>query len=94
MLLTFSRHNSNSTTCNSIIVRSGLVLIVILSSVVTGQTCPPPGFDALQDFDLNGYIEKRWYSIKQIVVPYQPRTQFYCVYAQYAKRKYKSLYCI
>jgi lipocalin len=71
-----------------------VVLLLIVSALVTGQTCPPTGFDAIDELDFDGYIAKRWYSIKQVEVQFQPKTQFYCVYAQYTKKRRTSFYCL
>jgi lipocalin len=46
--------------------------------------CPPPNFDAIQDFDINLYLG-RWYAHKQIPVSYQRLDQFYCVTTEYTK---------
>lgn len=49
-----------------------------------GGSCPPDGFDSLNEFDFDAFISERWYSIQQKEVRYQPRSQFFCVYAEYA----------
>ena len=46
--------------------------------------CPPEGFDSMDSLDLQSFISERWYSIKQKEVIYQPLSQFYCVFAEYA----------
>jgi hypothetical protein len=56
-------------------------------------TCPPTNFDSLSDFDFDGFIEDRWYSILQLSVVYQPLNQFHCVYAEYTKVVKKSWFC-
>jgi len=58
-----------------------------------GRDCPPEGFDSLKEIDFASYISQRWYSIKQKVVSYQPRDQFYCVYAQYTLLSNFCLFC-
>jgi lipocalin len=70
-----------------------IIAIALLLSVTTAQQCPPSNFDAVDTLDINGFIDKRWYSIKQIVVPYQPLSQFYCVTAQYGLKTTQSIYC-
>ncbi|KAI7836634.1 hypothetical protein COHA_009519 [Chlorella ohadii] len=47
------------------------------------QQCPPPGFDALQSFDVNQYIAQRWYVQKQEPLVYQPEDRLFCVFAEY-----------
>jgi lipocalin len=56
------------------------------------ENCPPPNFDALQDFDINLYLG-RWYAHKQIPVAYQSIDQFYCVTADYTKDKNFCPFC-
>jgi lipocalin len=71
-------------------------IVIALTMAVqntTAITCPPDGFDALQDLDFDGFIEARWFSIQQVPVFFQPRTQFYCVFADYTKITSKSFYC-
>jgi len=46
-------------------------------------TCPPPGYDAVKDFDLQRYISAPWYVQLQQPVSYQPPNQLYCVRAKY-----------
>ena len=78
-------------------MRNYVIAIVTIASAMIGTlaqtTCPPTNFDALSEFNLDEYIAERWYSLKQIVVPYQPLSQFYCVYADYAKVTTKSYRC-
>jgi lipocalin len=54
--------------------------------------CPPPGFDAKSDFDIDLYLG-RWYVQKQIPVAYQTVDQFYCVTATYSKDRGFCLFC-
>jgi lipocalin len=67
--------------------------IAMVIAATMAQQCPPPMFDALDSIDLDGFVDGRWYSIKQIVVPYQPKSQFYCVTAKYAKKTTPSIFC-
>ena len=62
-----------------------LLFAVILqtSSVVVAQ-CPPEGFDAVKEFDIERFIDERWYSLRQLPVFYQPDDQLNCVFADYA----------
>lgn len=71
-----------------------LLCTLTTTTAVTAQTCPPVGFDSLETFDLDGYIAKRWYVVKQLPVPYIPLNQFYCGFAQYTKITRKSLRCL
>ena len=54
--------------------------------------CPPSGFDAKQDFDIDLYLG-RWYAQKQIPVAYQSLDEFYCVTADYTKDKNFCIFC-
>ncbi|KAI7844839.1 hypothetical protein COHA_001493 [Chlorella ohadii] len=47
------------------------------------QRCPPPGFDALQDFNVTQYIAQRWFVQKQEPLVYQPADRLFCVFAEY-----------
>lgn len=47
-------------------------------------SCPPDGFDSLNEFDIGNFISARWYSIQQKETWYQPASELYCVYAEYA----------
>lgn len=47
------------------------------------ETCPPPGFDAVGDFNITEYIRERWYIQAQVPLVYQPASQLYCVTAKY-----------
>jgi lipocalin len=59
-----------------------LATFTLLALHGVSGVCPPDDFDSLDSFDLASY-GGRWYSIKQIVTTYQPKSQFYCVYAEY-----------
>lgn len=45
-------------------------------------TCPPPGFDALQTFDIKSYVSAKWYVIRQKPLLYSSDETF-CSFAQY-----------
>lgn len=51
-------------------------------------TCPPAGFEneTVKDFNLDSFIAHRWHIQQQMEVPYLPKSQNRCVYAEYAKR--------
>lgn len=57
------------------------------------KNCPPEGFGALETFDIESYISKSWYAVKQIPVAYQQLENFYCVRADYIKDTRKCLFC-
>jgi len=57
------------------------------------KTCPPPGFDALQEFDFDEYISAAWYVAKQIPVAYQPVDSLFCVRAEYIPDDSFCLFC-
>ena len=56
------------------------------------NVCPPPGFDAKQDFDIDLYFG-RWYAQKQIPVAYQTIDEFFCVTADYTRDKNFCIFC-
>jgi lipocalin len=63
-------------------------LLLVLTALLSGcrQTlaqCPPPGFDAVSAFDVERYVDDRWFSVEQLPVFFQPESQFYCVFADY-----------
>jgi hypothetical protein len=55
--------------------------------------CPPDNFNALPEFDLDSYISKSWYAVKQIPLVYQPMNNFYCVRADYIRDTSRCLLC-
>lgn len=73
------------------LARLSLLLAVLLR--ISAQ-CPPAGFDAVKPFELERFVDERWYSLRQLPVSYQPVDQFNCVFAQYnIATKRKSLRC-
>ena len=40
--------------------------------------CPPVGFDALKNFDVNDYISAPWFVQWQMPNAYQPESSLYC----------------
>ena len=56
------------------------------------DVCPPAGFDALKEFDINAYFG-RWYIHRQIPVSYQTVDQLYCVTADYSEDTNFCLFC-
>lgn len=74
-------------------MKTALLLAVLLQTPSVIAQCPPVGFDALKEFDIEKFVDERWYSMMQLPVVYQPENQFYCVYADYAMDASKSLRC-
>jgi len=50
-------------------------------------TCPPAGFDSVQNFNLEAFIRSRWHGQQQMAVSYLPATENRCVYADYSVKK-------
>lgn len=48
-----------------------------------GFSCPPPGFDAVQEFNVTEYISAPWFVLAQTPLIYQPVSQLYCTRAEY-----------
>lgn len=63
-------------------VQSLVLVQALLHSTAYGQ-CPPSGFDAVDELDLDKFTGDRWYSIRQLPVNFQPESQFNCVTAEY-----------
>lgn len=55
-------------------------------------TCPPEGFESIQDLDLNKYASERWYIQQQMVTSYLPASHNWCVYAEYKRNAKKSFW--
>merc|ERR1719498_1577361 len=51
-----------------------------------------PTVSTAANFDLDSYISKRWYIQQQMAVTYLPKTQNFCVYAEYSKLAKPSLF--
>merc|ERR1719378_1981057 len=56
------------------------------------SACPPANFTTVANFDLESFIQKRWYIQQQMPVSYLPKSQNRCVYAEYTLRKRKSFW--
>ena len=56
------------------------------------NSCPPSGFDAKQDFNVDLYLG-RWFVQKQIPVAYQPIEALYCVTATYTRDTNFCIFC-
>lgn len=55
-------------------------------------TCPPAGFSSISNFDLDTFISRRWYIHQQMVTSYLPKSQNWCVFAEYRKLPKKSFW--
>merc|ERR1719323_2284740 len=72
-------------------------MIVSLISCVIGTancevTCPPKNFSTVKDFNLESFIQKRWYIQQQMSVQYLPASENRCVYADYSLLTKKSFW--
>lgn len=47
-------------------------------------SCPPANFSTVSGFDLNAFVQGRWYIQQQMPVSYLPESQNRCVYAEYS----------
>jgi lipocalin len=63
----------------------------LLLFVVAAATCPPEGFDTVENFDIGSFISAKWFIQQEMVTEYLPVSQNYCVAADYA-RKGKSFF--
>jgi lipocalin len=54
--------------------------------------CPPEDFSSIKDFDIDGYISKRWYIQQMMETSYLPKSHNWCVYAEYQRRPKKSFW--
>lgn len=86
-VLVSSSSSSMLSSCSMIFMVFVVVLFILHTPIhpvyAQEQQCPPLNFDAVSTLDLNKFTGTRWYSIKQLPVPYQPIEQFNCVFAQY-----------
>lgn len=67
---------------------SSFALLIISASAV----CPPDGFSSISNFDLDGYISKRWYIQQMMETSYLPKSHNWCVYAEYHRLPKKSFW--
>merc|ERR1719218_344512 len=63
----------------------------VVTSIAAASTCPPAGFDSIQDFDLAGYASKPWYIQQEAATLYLPKDQNFCVSAQYTLLEKKTV---
>jgi len=42
---------------------------VYASLIAVSETCPPPGFDSVQHFNLSAFIEAPWFVLSQVRWP-------------------------
>lgn len=64
-----------------------LFLISVVSLVAAAPQCPPPGFSALKNLDIERYISAPWYTQMQAVNAFQQKDVNYCVRAIYSPVK-------
>merc|ERR1711972_1251545 len=69
----------------------GQSMIMPLIASAAAASCPPQGFDSIQNFDLAMYASKPWYIQQQAVTRYLPKQQNYCVSATYTVLEKKTL---
>jgi len=55
-------------------------------------TCPPPDFESIKNFDLDAYAANRWYIQEMMVTNYLPKSQNWCVFAEYKRLAKKSFW--
>mmetsp|Transcript_159267 Transcript_159267/g.281188 ORF Transcript_159267/g.281188 Transcript_159267/m.281188 type:complete len:218 (-) Transcript_159267:103-756(-) len=67
-------------------LHSASMLRVILATslvAVVAATCPPEGFDSIENFNLTAFVSKKWYIQQQAVTKYLPISENFCVAAEY-----------
>ena len=64
----------------------------LVSPFQPASQCPPTDFESIQDFDLDGFISKRWYVQQQMEVKYLPKSENRCVYAEYKLQEKKTFW--
>eukprot|EP00929_Paragymnodinium_shiwhaense_P031082 TRINITY_DN174_c0_g1_i1.p1 TRINITY_DN174_c0_g1~~TRINITY_DN174_c0_g1_i1.p1 ORF type:complete len:217 (-),score=40.07 TRINITY_DN174_c0_g1_i1:203-853(-) len=64
-------------------MKAARVLASMGSAFLVAATCPPEGFESVENFDLKAFAAKRWYIQQQAPTVYLPENQNYCVYAEY-----------
>jgi hypothetical protein len=66
------------------LLAAGALLLAAGAAAAQTATCPPPGFDAVQNFDVERWIAAPWYVQAQEPLVYQPADELYCVRARYS----------
>lgn len=71
-----------------------LIYFGFLLDLFAEKPCPPNGFDALDDLDVESYISARWYTQRAIQVAYSSGPTSYCTTADYTSdTSFCFLYC-
>merc|ERR1712048_1071844 len=52
--------------------------------------CPPKNFSTVANFDLESFVQKRWYIQQQMAVNYLPVSKNRCVWAEYKLKEKKT----
>ena len=60
-------------------------VLAALAKCVHSAQCPPANFTSAQNFSLDKYIARPWFSVQQAVNSYQSRDQLFCVRAEYKR---------
>jgi lipocalin len=72
------------------------ISLLLVSSVIaiTEQLpqCPPPGFDTVNNFNLDAFAAKRWYIQEQMQVTAVPANAHFCIHADYLLLSKKSFW--
>lgn len=61
-------------------------------AAAAASECPPANFSTVQGFNLDSFLAGRWYVQQQMEVSYLPKSQNFCVYAEYAKKEKPSFW--
>jgi len=69
----------------------GAATFAVLFGAVSAA-CPPEAFSSIEDFDLDGFIAKRWYIQQMMETSYLPKSHNWCVYAEYRRLAKKSFW--
>lgn len=69
-----------------------LCIVSFFVGVTAWGRCPPPGFDAVKNLDVEDFISHSWYVQEQTVVAYQAPDSFYCVVATYEPKNKDNLF--
>lgn len=67
------------------------VIVAAICAVAVIATCPPEGFSSAEHFNLTSYAAKPWYIQQQAETSYLPKSQNYCVSAEYTLLKKQTL---
>mmetsp|Transcript_68990 Transcript_68990/g.135450 ORF Transcript_68990/g.135450 Transcript_68990/m.135450 type:complete len:223 (-) Transcript_68990:91-759(-) len=59
----------------------------VATAAQSAERCPPSNFTTVRNFDLNSFVDGRWYVQQQMEVTYLPRAWFRNVFAEYTLRR-------